>query len=172
MLELVKSRRARKKRKMQTMDANGAASQWNSNKSIQKSCYRVTSRALNQIKQITNGNAALKQGSLKAIVATSQEIVCDREKTGPLVPVQTGSMATENWFPVPSNQSSTGGELLFLMPPSRRLAARSLRAQIKFKSKSQCEQTQRCQGMKASCQPTKAKWVHQRRGRCLFASSK
>lgn len=74
--------------------------------------------------------------------------------------------------PSRSKQSRAGGEFLFLMPPSSRLAARSLRAQIKFKSKSQCEQTQRCQGMKASCQATKAKWVHQRRGRCLFANSK
>lgn len=74
--------------------------------------------------------------------------------------------------PVPSEQSRAGGEFFFLMPPSRRLAARSLRAQIKFKSKSQCEQTQRCQRMKASCQATKAKRVHRRRARCLFANSK
>lgn len=135
-----------------------------------KPCYRVASGA--KKKKKINANIALKKVSLKANVATSAEIVGDGEKTGPLVPVQTGSMALQNWFPVPSNQSSTGGEFLFLMPPSSRLAARSWRAQIKFKSKSQCEQTQRCQGMKASCQATKAKWVHQRRGWCLFAKSK
>lgn len=47
-------------------------------------------------KKISIGNAALEQGGLKAIVPTSQEIVGDREKTGPLAPVQTGSMARQN----------------------------------------------------------------------------
>lgn len=163
------------------MNSNRAASQWKSNKSMQKRfthhkedkhCPRVTSWSLNQTKHQWKCCIAAGQSERQCRHYTGHCQWKKENRSTCTSSMCTGSMAIRNWFPVPSNQSSTVGEFLFLMPPSSRLAARSLRAQIKFKNKSQCEQTQRCQGMKASCQPTKAKWVHQRRGQCLFANSK